>query len=106
MIGPYILKTADGKYALQVAPDAARPATARIFGYPATSVADWMGANGWTFDDAKRVFAAYSVGVTDSTIRTGLFDGENPKYANPAPLTDEQGAELKRLRRRQTSEGG
>ncbi len=59
-----------------------------------------MGLKEWSPDEARKVLESLEVkDVNESTLRTCLTDGRNPKYSNPAPLTEDQAAQLEALRR-------
>jgi len=75
------------------------PGPSGILGYSATSVMHWAGQNGWTFEQIRKMLAHYGADdIKDSSVRTCLCDAKNPKYAKPAPLTQEQADELNSLR--------
>jgi hypothetical protein len=69
----------------------------QIFGYSATAVLRWMGANGFTFEDAGVVLASFGLAkMSDTTIRIQLTAGKkaDPTRGEPAPLTAAQGKKL------------
>jgi hypothetical protein len=70
-----------------------------VFGrYPLSRVGNWMGLKGgWDLARAKRALEKVGVdlaSVKDSTLKTALTDGRNPKYSKPADLMD---SEIKQL---------
>jgi hypothetical protein len=75
-----------------------------LFGFSRTTILHWMGANGWTPDQARAVFAAYGLEYKD--IGTAVADGKNPKYARPAQLTPAQSAELTNMAGLVSGSGG
>lgn len=77
-----------------------------ICGFSVTAVIRWMGRNGWAFADVRRVVDSY-VGdgiIADGTLRCQIAGGRctDPESSafrgEPAPLTDEQVAELNQKR--------
>ncbi len=70
-----------------------------LFGFPVTAVLRWMGKEGWTFHDARKVLDAYDLQeVADGTIRTQLGCGKRGERGEPAPLTPEQVKQLEEAR--------
>ena len=71
---------------------------AQIFGYSATSVLRWMGANGWGFEDAAVVMATIGAArIADSTIRIQLNAGRDGRRGPAAPVTPAQAKKLREL---------
>ncbi len=82
-----------------VSPPAVTPHTVdtgvRIFGFAPTTVLHWMGKEGWKFEEARKAIDALGAGnLKESTVRTCLTVGRNPKYSKPAPVTAEQAKKL------------
>lgn len=74
------------------APKAGR---SQLFGYSATAVMRWMGANGWSFDKAMAAFAGMGVDdLSETTFKIQLRAGVKGERGDPAPVTDKQAAEL------------
>jgi hypothetical protein len=71
-----------------------RPSRLVFNTYTATAVLRWMGSMGWEFEEAVRVFDVLTIDVALSTVKIQLVAGSRGKRGAPAPLTDEQGAEL------------
>lgn len=69
----------------------------KVFGYSLSAVARWMGQEGWSFDEAVSVFTSLRVDFKDATVKTGLSDGRSGKWGKPAPLTDVEILELRKL---------
>ncbi len=66
-----------------------------IFGFSPRAILHWMGKEGWKFEDARKAIDALgAVNLKDSTVRTCLTVGRNPKSSNPAALTQEQAAKV------------
>lgn len=66
-----------------------------ILGYSATSVLRWMGANGWSFEDAAVVCAATGCArISDVTIRLQLKAGKDGTRGPAAPVTAAQAKKL------------
>lgn len=74
-----------------VEPPKRRP---RIFGYTSVRLIYWLGANGWTFDKVKQLFAAFEVPISDSTIKMTLNSVNVPGWHDPAPVTPEEAKRL------------
>lgn len=71
---------------------------AKIFGYSATAVLRWMGANDWTFEDAGLVMAGFGAGrISDVTIRLQLKAGKDGMRGPAAPVTASQVKKLKQM---------
>lgn len=66
----------------------------RIFGYTCGRIIYALGAKGWKFEKLKQLFEAWEVPIADSTTISYLKAVGDPKWFNPAPLTD---VEFKRL---------
>lgn len=62
-----------------------------------TAVIKWMGANGWTYTQAKKVLDKKGVFVSESTIRGQLWCGKTGRYGKAPDLTEEQIKELQSL---------
>lgn len=71
-----------------------------LFGYSRSKILHWMGANEWSFEDAKKVLDTLKVGgMADSSIKTSLKDGKNPETRKAADLTKDQERQLKQLKK-------
>lgn len=66
----------------------------QLWNHQPTAVIRWMGKEGWSADDAKRVLDGMGVDVEMSTIKTQLGAGKKGLRGPVAPLTDEQRALL------------
>lgn len=74
------------------APKAGR---SQLFGYSATAVMRWMGANGWSFDKAMAAFTGMGVDdLSETTFKIQLRAGVKGERGDPAPVTDKQAKEL------------
>lgn len=73
---------------------------AYILGFSATSILKWMGAHGWTIEQATKVVRKLATGlVSHNTVVTGLNDGRSPTYCTGmASLSQSQIAELEEAR--------
>lgn len=83
-----------------------RPTTApapELWNHQPTAVLRWMGKEGWSFEDAKKVLKARGLNVKDPTIKTQLSAGRLGKRGAPAKLTDLQVDILKKTRERATT---
>jgi len=67
-----------------------------LFNKQPTEAIRWMGKEGWSFKDAKRVLADLGVDVSDATIRAQLGGWE--KRGTPADFTLEQAEYLRGVR--------
>lgn len=68
----------------------------KVFGYSATSVLRWMGANGWDADEAGVAMLTLGAGsISDVTIRLQLKAGAEGKRGPAAPLSRAQAKALK-----------
>jgi predicted HNH restriction endonuclease len=73
----------------------------KLWGYSVTSICYRLGQLGWNTASAQKALETkLGCKIKTSTIRTGISDGDNPKYelGRSANLTDEQIAELERYR--------
>lgn len=69
----------------------------KIFGYSATAVLRWMGANGWNFEDAAVAMATLGAhALADCTIRLQLKAGKDGARGPAAPITPAQAKQLRR----------
>ncbi len=72
-----------------------KPEHITIFGFSPRAILHWMGKEGWKFEDARKAIDVLgAVNLKDSTVRTCLTVGRNPKSSKPAPLTQEQSIKL------------
>lgn len=68
-----------------------------LWGFPITAVLRWMGKNEWKMEHAKR--ALHGLGITDvadPTYSAQLRAGKKGERGEPAKLTPEQIAELRK----------
>ncbi|MBX3400536.1 MAG: HNH endonuclease [Gemmataceae bacterium] len=73
----------------------------KLWGFSVTSICYRLGQLGWNTASAQRALEAIlGCKIETSTIRTGVSDGDNPKYelGRAANLTEEQITELERYR--------
>jgi hypothetical protein len=66
------------------APRAPSAGRQQVLGYSVSTLCQWMGWKGWAYADAVRALQTLGVDlstVKESTIKTGLTDGKNPKYS-------------------------
>ncbi len=75
------------------------PEPERLFGQTTTKLLKWMGANGWKWEEAKRVMEGYGFRIQDSTYRGQVWCGKTGQYGEPAELDDKQIAELEKKRK-------
>lgn len=68
-----------------------------VFGFPATAVVRWMGANGWGLDRALSTLGRLGVPLAEPTVRTQLAAGAKGDRGGPAPLDPCQVKELTAL---------
>lgn len=69
---------------------------AQIFGHAATAVIRWMGANGWTFDEARAALAEFgAAGISDTTVRIQLPAGKKGERGPAAPISEDQAKQLR-----------
>lgn len=66
-----------------------------ILGHPASRVLNWAGKEGYSFSDAVAALKTLKVEIKDTTVRTYLTDGKNPKYCRLPELTKPQLVELR-----------
>ena len=72
----------------------------RIFGFSVREVLLWLGANGYSFDEAARLLDRLKVEATYGTIKATVSNGRNnegEKYGAPAELSRAQTKALKGL---------
>lgn len=90
-VGEATAKTIPGrrvqKESAQAAPE--------LYGHQPTAVIRWMGKEGMSFQDAKRIFAETGTQVSDATIRAQLLAGRQGTRGAPAALKAEEQAALK-----------
>lgn len=67
-----------------------------ILGHTVTGVLRWLGANGYDSKQAAAVLKFYKVSVADSTLVTEVCAGRVGKHGDPAQLTRNQQAEIKK----------
>lgn len=67
----------------------------QLFGFSATAVMRWMGANGWDFDKAWAAFAGMGVDdLSETTFKIQLRAGAKGERGEPAAVTAAQAKEL------------
>ncbi len=68
-----------------------------LLGYPVTAVLRYMGANGWTYEEAIACLKRHNCEPAEATIRIQLTAGKkgNKDRGEPAPLTPNEVKELK-----------
>lgn len=68
-------------------------------GHSITAVTRWMGAQGWDFKTAKRVWGVIGIDIKNATVRCQLRGGKDHKlYGKPAELTEAQEEALNNLK--------
>lgn len=71
-----------------------------LWGNQPTAVLRWMGANGWSKEEAARVMEKRGVSVSKNTVQIQVAAGKKGKgRGDPAALTKEQAEELERDRK-------
>lgn len=65
---------------------------------PGTAVARWLGKEGFSFQDAKKVLAELDIKISDATLKTQLGAGAKGLRGAVAALTDAQAAALRARR--------
>lgn len=65
-----------------------------LVGHSVTSVLRWMGANGWTLEQAREALKRHNIEVAEVTLTSQFRGGQLGKRGEPAQLTKEQIAEL------------
>lgn len=73
-------------------------ASSQLWGMQPTGVLRWMGKDGWSVAEAKRVLDARGLDISDATIRTQINAGKNGQRGAPAALTGDQINELRGMR--------
>lgn len=71
-----------------------RPIKFMLLGHSAAAVFRWMGANGWSLEEALKVSDHYNVGCSYFTVRGQLWFGDKGQGGPLAELTEEQIAEI------------
>jgi hypothetical protein len=69
-------------------------------GHSPTSLIRWMGKDGWTAEQARRVLDHFGVPYTESQLRAVIKEGATGtmKWGPPADVSDAEAGELRRLR--------
>lgn len=67
-----------------------------VLGHTATAALRFLGKKGWKFDQARKAFDKLGVECSDTTIKIQLRAGSKGERGEPAPVTKEQFAELKK----------
>jgi len=90
--------------AVSAAPKAVEPKNSKgrknkIHGFSACAVAKALGRAGVKWEEADRIFRAHGIEMSKASLSVQLGFGRNPeswkKHGQPAPLTEEQIAELR-----------
>lgn len=61
-----------------------------FLGHPVTAAIRWMGKDGFSFAEARKVCTEFGVEVADATIRAQLLAGKNGQRGPAAELTQDQ----------------
>lgn len=71
---------------------------AKIFGHATTAILRWMGANGFTYEQARSALSGYgdAAQISDASVKMQMYDGSTGKFkfGGLVTLTPEQAAEL------------
>lgn len=70
---------------------------AKIFGFSVRSILHWMGQDGFTYKEAKKVFKELKIDMLEASIKVGLSESENEKRAIPADLSKQQRVQIYNL---------
>lgn len=65
------------------------PKRPRVFGYTGVRLVYFLGSKGWTFQQVRSLFDAFEVPLADTTIQMTLDSVNDPRYFDPAQVTDE-----------------
>jgi len=67
----------------------------RIVGHTWTRLIYWMALEDWTYDQIMKAFDHYGASPSESTVLGCMEYCDNPKYSDPADLTESQKKELR-----------
>ncbi len=70
----------------------------KLFGCTVTLLANWMGQQGWTADEAYRVFDSLGVDYLRDTVKKQISYGRNPKYQKEVVLSTSQMEKLEAMK--------
>jgi hypothetical protein len=77
-------------------PETAPKGRPKLLGYTSIRLIYFLGSKGWDFDKVKLLFSLYEIPIADSTIDGTLNAVNNPKWFDPAKVTDEHYLEMER----------